>query len=537
MSKSKTNLHLTHAANKMKILTFAGLLAASSLKANAAEPKAKARTEITTKKPTKASQDKLSTPIQINSQKDIETLFDYALSVIFAELVLEEVPMRYVYADGGAESKKSTTGVGSTYSPIKISDYNNPDATWYAIARNKKTFWTRTASYEDMLKLAIGWGKYRKITQNKSNGSFIKSTTILAKMYTQLQGISLTPNEFAALYCAVYNAEGNITKLLPLIKKDYKNKVKCANHLRTWYSLRGIPSNPGHKYRCLLEALVFLNQDNFCNSMMTMQTKPSARASCIYAKGVSTYCSQTLTQNNIKTASNKCKKVYCNQLYGPTAVTPAKTMASLDRYFKIKLNATIDANIESLNKDYEKALKLYNQGKYQQALNIFLDIQKRGGDGSSLLNDIALTYKNLHKYDKCISVCARVLKTGDHQEYAKACYNAGLAYEAQSDYTNASKNYTAALKYYKKYGVADADVNVDYKSIYTNAINRVKPHIQSTTKQTTAQKKTTTKKATTPKKKAKGKKAVVTFLAGMTAVKKKHEKELLNKLLGKRNTK
>ena len=49
------------------------------------------------------------------------------------------------------------------------------------------------------------------------------------------------------------------------------------------------------------------------------------------------------------------------------------------------------------------------------------------------------------------------------------------------------------------------------------------------TKKTTPQKKNTPKKTPTPQKKSKGKKAAVTFLVGMTALRKQQRKNLLRK--------
>ena len=508
MPKSKQNMQFNHATNIIKIVTLAGLLAASSVKANAATPKVKARTEKTTKKTTTTSKNKLSTPIKINSQKDIERLFDYALPVIFAELCLEEVPMTHAYDDHGRyKGSPNTVGTGSTSAPTKIANYKDTSAVWYSIRRNPKTFWKRSYSYEEMLQLTIGWAKYRIKTQNPSTGNITKSTTILSRMYTQLKGVSLTPNEFAALFCAVYNAEANITNLLPNIKTNINDKVKCANLLRTWWNTTS--HNKGHKTRCMFEALVFLNKDNFCSSMLNMQAKVYktkkgkwAGASCINATAVErNYCGKTLTASNCTTISNQCKAIYLGQLYNKGGISPAKAMKNLTTYFVTGTTPMAIGNDTKLMTDYLAAITMYNQGQYKQALNAFLSIQKRGGDGPDLLNDIALTYYKLKEYDKCISICKQVLESGHHDEYAKTCYNAGLAYEAKGDYTNALKNYTAATDYFDKYGVADADDDVDYPTVYTNAMQRVQKQIQTTPK--------------TPQKKGGTKKSTMFFLAGM----------------------
>lgn len=488
------------------------------------------------KKSVATNQDKLSTPIKINSQQDIEKLFEYALPFVFSELLLEEVPVPYAYSDGGRVKKKSTVGMGSTFSPLKTSDYKNPDAKWYYIAINPKSFWSHKYSYEEMLQLVIGWGQYRCISQ-RADKTFpkTKSKTVLERMYAKLQGASLTPNEFSALYCAVYNCEDNIDKLLPQIRKNINNKITCANLIRRWWA--NAPHNSGTDDRCLFEALVFLNRDNFCNAMINMQARAFKTksgkwtgGSCVNSTAATAYCGTVLTTKNCTSISNTCKKAYLGVLYS-NGVSPAVAMSGLDKYFKIKITSTIDAGTAQLRSDYNKAIKLYKQEKYQQALNIFLDIQKRGGDGPDLLNDIAISYFKLGEYDKCIQICKKILHSGVHAEYAKACYNAGRAYEAQGNYTRALQNYENALKYYNDpdYSIAGEDPNVNYEHIYTTAINRVKSKIKS------AQPKPAQKSAT-PKSnsKAKSKKSAMFFLAGMTVANKRRNETLPRKKIRQR---
>ena len=427
---------------------------------------------------TTQNKDKFNTPIKIQSQADIDTLFEYALPIIFSELILEEVPMKNTYDDYGKfKGTKNTIGTGSTYSPINMSNYTKTDISWYHLANNPKTFSARTVSYENMLQLVIGWGKYRTKTQNPTTKKFIAHKTVLEQMFTQLQGAELKPCEFSALYCAVYNNENNITKLLPSIKQNYKNKIKCANLIRTWWQTTA--RNAGTPDRCLFEALVFLNQDGFCNAMLDMPTCPSARASCINTRTTTKYQSIIITTTNCTATSNACKTAYLSIVYRGNVVTPKQATAGLGRYFVIPLTSSTTPETGKLQKDYEIAIQLYNQNKYEQALKAFLDLQKRGADGADLLNDIAITYMNLKQYDKCISVCRDVLTTGQHTEYAKACYNAGKAYDAKRDYSNALKNYQKALEYYDTYGITNEDPSVQYRLIYQNAIKNANQQLDS----------------------------------------------------------
>ena len=100
---------------------------------------------------------------------------------------------------------------------------------------------------------------------------------------------------------------------------------------------------------------------------------------------------------------------------------------------------------------------------------MFLGLEKRGASGADLYNDIAISYYNLHQYNQCIVYCRKALQTAETGEFAKACFNAGLAYEAQHNYSKAITNYDAALKYYNKYGISNQSSTVDYKKVYQNA--------------------------------------------------------------------
>ena len=286
----------------------------------------------------------------------------------------------------------------------------------------------------------------------------------------------------------------------------------------------------------MFEALVFLNRDNFCGSMMTMQAKAYqtktgqwAGASCINAEKVENeYCSKKITTENATDISNACKNIYHKQLYNNGAVSPEKAMKNLQKYFIKGTVPVVAGNDAQLMTDYMNAIALYNQRKYKQALEAFLDIQKRGGEGADLLNDIALTHYKLEEYSKCITICQKILKTPQYDEYAKACYNAGLAYEAQENYVKAEQNYEKALEYYNKYGIADADDNVDYKGIYKQAIKRV-ADAQKTTQDTKKQDKATKNVKGAPAKKtgAKGKKASLLLIGAASVVMAKKRRDRL----------
>ena len=418
-------------------------------------------------------------PIKITKYADIEKLFDMSLSIIFAELILEEVPMQNVYDDGGRfKGKKNTFGAGTTYAPLSVKDYNKTDAKWYHVAANPKTFGNMKTNYENMLKYIIGWGRYRQYTQNPDNKKIQRNEIVLKRMFDNLKGCSLRPNEFAALYCAAYNNEKNIN-LCKFVKEHHADPIACANKLMNWWKTP--PANPGTKYRCAFEAAVYLNVDDFCGAMLDMNTCPDVRYkskktgktgytgySCVNTDKVKFV---TLTQQNYQSWSKDVCDKYKKVCYHNGKRT-GDICGPLKKYFKNPLYARTTSSV-SLQKQYDSAIKLYKDKKYNDALKILLDIQSKGATGGDLLNDIAICYMNLEQYDKCIKYCQMVLKSGNTQEYAKACYNAGRAYEYRQDYASAARNYAKAQEYYDKYGVANADASVDYEKIYENALARV----------------------------------------------------------------
>ena len=428
----------------------------------------KAKTELSTIK--KSKQKTSFAPITLNEYKDIERLFDMSLNIIFAELILEEVPMPNAYDDRGLfKGRKNTIGTGSTYSPLKMRDYNNPDASWYHLAANPQSFSNRKVSNEDMLKLIIGWAKYRQFTQNPKTKKFEKHETVLQRMFNKLKGASLRPNEFSALFCAVYNNESNIRKLCPVIQKNYKQPVKCANAIMSWF--KAVSSNGGTDDRCEFETAIYLNEDNICDAMMDMYTSPGARASAINAKGVK---GKVLTKKNCKKWVSDAKEKYLKVIYHNGGKRTGDVCQSCAKYFINPLRGMSGVAKNSLQKQYNDAIELYNKKEYKRAFDRFISIEKQGADGGcDLLNDIAITAFNLNKNDVCISYCQKILKTTERQEYAKACYNAGRAYEQKGNYERAALNYRQAVTYFDKYGVSRSSVGVNYRKIYQDALIRV----------------------------------------------------------------
>lgn len=528
----KKSTKFSRVTNKIKILGLAGLMTAATLTAGA-QTKKNNQKNPEQKKTTEVKKQK-TTRIELKSMQDMQRLFNESLKIIFAELILEEVPMSHLYDDYGRfRGKLNTIGVGSTYLPKNIDkDYNKSDAVWYHIASNQKTFKNTTFSPERMLKAVIGWATRTK-TQNPDDKKIITQTPVLQRMFAQLKGCKLSPNEFSALFCACYNAESNITKLLPEIKRNYTDKIKCANLIRTWYTNQ--KHNKGHIDRCWFEALVWLDCNYFCESMMDMNTYPAGRASSINANKKKTV---KFTKQNYQQLSENSKKNFKKVVY-KKPVSPRNACIGLDKYFTKSAADTIGYGDINYQAEYDKAINLYQAGDYKKALKGLLDLQKQGVTGPSLSNDLAIVYFQLKQYDNCINMCREALKSDDNQEYAKACFNAGKAYEAKGDYANALKNYKAAKDHFTKYGIADKDNSVDYNKVYDKAIERVTPHLKSqktvkSTKRVVSKSKTAKPKKAASKSKTKNKKKKsAAFILGAITVANKKRKVKINAIRAK----
>ena len=418
-------------------------------------------------------------PVKLNTVEDMYTLFDKSLNIIFAELILEEVPMKTAYDDHGLyRGKKNTFGVGSTYSPLDINDYDNPEAKWYHLASNQKIFANKTITYADMLKLVIGWAKYRTVTQNPKTKQFTKSEkTVLDRMFEKLQGCELTPNEFSAIFCMAYNNPSTINTIFPRIKKSYKDKLTCADIIMFWD--RNVASNSGFRYRCANEAAVFLNQDSLCEQMLNFSVCPGRRSSCLGTKHVQR---ATLNKWNYKEWCEKTATAYSNVVY--TSV-PGVTVGEIcndknvKKLFTYVVQEKQDKNIEEIKDEYAKANHFIAQGDYEDALKQFLSMEKQGVYGTDLLNDIAATYAELKKYDNSLEYFNKILETDEVAAYSNACYKAGSVCERAGKYKDAIEKYKQAIKYYKDYGVAGDNGRVKYDNLYQKAIMRAKSKQQS----------------------------------------------------------
>lgn len=534
---STTNIKFSNAIHKLKILGLAGLLTASSLKAHAAEPKTKETTETVSKKAKTTTAQKLSLTkaYKIRTKQDFNKLWNDAKPFCVPVLVLSENWRLDFHHDRGKKATPNSVCAGLYYYPA---NGNFSSTKWILtkqyVERYQKTHRgknPKNRNPSDIRDGVYGWG------ESMENGRHLN------ELYKTLKGTELTINEFVAIYSRYFHTgDLDAAKKIASIKKSSKIKDKPLECAKVLLDIDK-PSLPGQKSRFMHEALVFLNEDDYCHDLFSLYVDCHLGSSINACPGqYKNVCNGKLTHAKAKTIKTKiCDYMLPNgkQIkYLCGKINDKNIMAFC-------ITTTNTKKLDERDALYQKAMDAYNKQNYKLAKQYFVQVIEKNGEGPDLWNDIAITYYNLGEYNNCIEMCRKILMDKDaQQEYAKACFNAGKAYEAQKNYKKALDNYKAALNHYNKYGIADRNPDINYAGTYQAAINRVEPKIstknthqknlttkKSTPKKTQQQKKASSKKATTPQKKGKGKKAALAFLIGANVLQKKSKKELFNKLI------
>jgi uncharacterized protein len=90
-------------------------------------------------------------------------------------------------------------------------------------------------------------------------------------------------------------------------------------------------------------------------------------------------------------------------------------------------------------------IKLYDEGKYRQAVDAFLTIDENDSSYIRMLGELALTYIALEEYDSAILTCYKSLET--QSSYNGHVYRTlATAYDENGDSENAIKYYKKAIK-------------------------------------------------------------------------------------------
>jgi len=216
---------------------------------------------------------------KLDKYEDIVCLFEYSLKYIYEELCLSEGVAHNAYDDQfGDTACVNTVGIGFRHFLENPDDYKNPDAVWLSVLYNPELAMEQNFSHEDILKMLIGWAQYRTLTQNEETGEICTGQTFLKRLFTKLQGVELTPNEFAAVFTTSYCSMTKMDNVCGFVRENYKNPESCAEYIANLGRQKGL------KKRFLFSALVYLNRNDFCDDMENMTI--SDRGTCIYQKSI-----------------------------------------------------------------------------------------------------------------------------------------------------------------------------------------------------------------------------------------------------------
>ena len=379
---------------------------------------------------------------KITDNESFKQLYKDAFPLLIQSMLPTEILVCKPYSDNGKTI--NTLGLGSFWYP------KNGDP--------KSSEWIKTSQY---VKNQTKKGKKISITGTQAvalaDGWFChrEGGRIYKTMMQKLKGAELTINEFAAIASCIYNDETKGKDFCDFVRENYKDPLKCAAQLA---SLK--PKNPrfddGIKKRHTHEALLYLNVNNYKDKIPYFQVKTSinSRNQEYYVTSVTQLnpndCDKLVADlaagstNEARILADKISNYYCKGGKSLMEINNEHLLAEYMPFEDKTLNLQEYDKHKQAGEMYKKALASYQEGNYEEALSGFQKMIAQGFNGADIHNDMAVTYYRMGRYKDCIAECKEVLKTGEKEEYAKANYNAGLAYEEMRQYPNAHKNFKIA---------------------------------------------------------------------------------------------
>ncbi len=431
-----------------KILLITGITAGTVHGANAKIttnsnylPK-KPRTEIS------YTQDKDSRPtinyskVKIRSYEDLERMFDMAMPIIFNTLILEYGIEYDVFSENDGPNWVNTyVGVGLNIIPTDINSYNAPETIWVSTGRVQDISYTKLSD-NDLAKLIIGWGKYRTITKTHKNELSKKQKTVLRKIYENIKGAEIRPNELAAIYCATFFNEDNLRNICLYVQDYYNNPIKCANMLMS--STQGYAPYANSQDIAILNALIYLNYNYFCEATLDMPIDTKNKKTCLF---VTELAKKTLTEKNYKAYSENCKKELLECFFYPTfRDTPGHLFSFVSpKIISFRLSQQNNINLNTNQRDFEAAITFMKTKDYAKALNVLLTLEKTNSASSVLFQQITECYYAMEQYDNAIKYGQKVLNMFSKSERAEAAYYMGKSYMGKNQPDMAIKFFKRAI--------------------------------------------------------------------------------------------
>jgi len=413
-----------------KLVVAAGMIFGTSVSGMSATPtntfndNVKQGTELSTQNQKDNSKPINYSKVKIRSYEDLEKMFDMAMPIIFNTLMLEYgIDGEMTYEDN--DDIKPIIGIGFDHIPSSLDGCNDPKTAWLSVSnlRGSNSVPYTKLTDADLVKLIISWGKYRVQTEEKYGDLIKRHKTVLRRIYEAIKGAELRPNELAAIYCAIFNNEDNLRNICMYVQDYYNNPIKCANMLMS--------KTKGYGYKDLekiapLNALVYLNYNNFCEAMLYMPFDNNSKKTCL---DVMELAPKTLTDKNYKSYSDKCKKELLGCFFYPTYREIPQNIISIISTdllpYRVSPNV---ASPDQNQRDFEVAITLMNAKSYNEAMNIFTRLEKTSSTNDVLLNQMTQCYYEMGQYDNAIKYGQKILNSFNKTERAEAAYYIGKSY-------------------------------------------------------------------------------------------------------------
>ncbi len=393
----------------------------------------------------KSNQSSLNKSFKITDEESFKALYDAAFPLLIQSMMPTEIYVDGAYSDNGKIT--NTAGLGSYWFP---EDGNPQSSKWEKTSEyiNSGKFLNMTG--DKACKLVDGWFRYR------DGGRVFKT------LYKKLKGCELNRFEFAAIEGCTYNSEQSGFAFCNYVKENYESPIKCAAELAN-LKPQNKSYEDGIKKRHIHEALLYLNLDGYaeCQSLLKVKKGVNSKGRTYYVSSVTQLepneCNLMIEGLN-EGRTKEAKEVMANITgwHSQGAETVAEIMGRTGMPYSSVINFEHGQKYVELDKIYSDAIAHYKDKDFKKAVEGFNKFIEAGGTGAGIHNDLAISYYNLKEYDKCIEECRIVLKSGESEEFSKANYNAGKAYEAKGQLDKAIENYDLAatrdpeVKEYKK---------------------------------------------------------------------------------------
>ena len=404
---------------------------------------------------------------KITDKESFIRLYEASLPLIQASLIPTEIYREKGYNDGTGKGD-NTIGIGNYEFP-EGGNLENPK--WISTSEYLKKHPGFTVDFETAIKLVDWYFRVRK--ENGIEGQRLEM------LYRHLKGAEINPHQFTACATVTFNSPSRGYEFCDTVSANYNNPVKCAYFLTTLLPKKK-NCRDGILVRHSAEACMFLYPE-YALAAYSLKQKDA-----INSKGVF-YSLSSVTQ----LPPDLCSKVKDDLSRGDTvslgrlkdciikyvckdgrtieemasAIKDEKVKADFLRYYIGATTVSYESKRAEIT--YADAVKEYQKGNYEKALECFQKLRAGGYDGADLRNDIALTHYKLGHYQQCIEECRAVLNTYEKHLHPAATYNAGKAYEALGNYERAQINYESSMKKAKELGMNDTLIKV-----YKNAVKR-----------------------------------------------------------------